>query len=93
MPGFFSKASLTTVIDPTAWSEVGEAPSVQGITDATVTMTSFALTPGQANTRIFVYYTPVTGIKLFNSTIERLPETFDGESKGMNLFNAKIIER
>ena len=53
---------------------------------------TFTLNPRQANTAVPIDYTPTTGIKLFNSTIIKLPDLFDGESKPVNLFNENLAE-
>ena len=52
-----------------------------------VTTPPFALTPGHANGNIFIDYTLVTVIKIFNSASDKIPETFDGDPKGMNQLN------
>ena len=60
---------------------------------ATTLPSQLALTPGQANSKTYIYYTSVTGIKLFNSSTKNIPEIFYGKSKSIYLFNEKILER
>ena len=57
-----------------------------------VTPQPFALTPGHVSASVFIDYTAGNGIKMFKSATEKLDETFDGDSNGINLFNKKILE-
>ena len=53
----------------------------------------FALTHRQANAEVHIDYTFTTGIKMFNSSILKLSELFEGEYKSVNVFNEKLAER
>ena len=68
----------------------GGAPNPAPNVPAAIT---FPLTNKQASTEVPINYTSTTGIKLFNSTILKLLELFDRESKSVNLFNEKLAER
>ena len=51
----------------------------------------FVMTPGQSNGSVFLDYTLGTEIKIFNSVTEKLPEMFDGNSRGINLLNDNLM--
>ena len=51
------------------------------------------LTEGHANSNIYIDYIYGTVIKIFNYETQKLQKTFDGESKSINIFNKKLLER
>ena len=76
MAGYCYKTSGIPGTNPTIWSGGGISISGKGITDTAVASPQFPMNPGYVNNNIFIYYTSGTGIKLFNSATEKLPETF-----------------
>ena len=93
MAGYCYENTGISGTDATPGSVEGSAPSGQGITATIFNITPFSLTPDQSNFSVFIYYKSGTGIKIFNSATEKIPDTFDGEYKGMELFNDKLQER
>ena len=74
MAGSHYKTSGAVGTDPETGSGgwTTSAPSGKGIAVTAVKPPSFTLTPGKAKSSIFIEYTSGTGIKLFNSEIEKL---------------------
>ena len=80
MAGPRSKTGGTSGTDTISGSRGGVTPSGYGNTDTMVT-------PPPANASVFIDYTSGTVTKPLKFAIEKLPQNFDKESKGMNLLN------
>ena len=74
MEWYRHKISGTKRKDPTSVSVEGDSSPGQGITATTVNQTPFALTSGQANSKVFIYYNSGTRVKLFNYTSNKPPK-------------------
>ena len=66
----------------------GVLPPAQEIIVTMVTMPLFSLTPGQANTNVYIDYTSINLIKFRNSR-----EKLMGNLIIINLFNDRLLER
>ena len=77
MEGHRLKTSRTTVTELATGLGGCKTPAPQGkgSTDTSSKPPPFSLTPGHSNATTFINYTLGTGIKLFNSTMEKVPES------------------